>query len=152
MFPRAFRLARRILGDPAAAEDVAAEALARAYARWPKVSVLPYRDGWVLRVAANLSIDRLRRHPAEQAVSPALLAEDALVLRLAITAALRTLPRRQREAVALHYLGDLTDAQVAEALGVSVGTVKTHIHRGLEALRSELGPELEEVVPVGVEG
>ncbi|MGH9190821.1 MAG: RNA polymerase sigma factor [Acidimicrobiales bacterium] len=152
LFPRAFRLARRILGDPHAAEDVAAEALARTYAHWSKVSTLPYRDGWVLRVATNLAIDRLRRHPTDRPVSPELLAEDALVLRLALTAALRGLPRRQREAIALHYLGDLTDAEVALALKVSVGTVKTHIHRGLESLRSRLGPELEEVVPVGVGG
>ena len=65
LFPRAVRLANRLLGDRAAAEDVAAEALARAYARWPKVGGLPYRDGWVLKVATNLAIDRLRRRPPE---------------------------------------------------------------------------------------
>ena len=152
LFPRALRLARRILGDPAAAEDVAAEALARTYARWAKVSVLPWRDGWVLRVTTNLSIDRLRTHPADRPVPPELLGEDSLVLRLVLTAALRDLPKRQREAIALHYLADLTDAEVAEALDVSVGTVKTHIHRGLQSLRSRLGPELEEVSPVAVDG
>lgn len=152
LFPRAFRLARRILGDPAAAEDVAAEALARTYAHWNKVASLPYRDGWVLRVATNLAIDRLRRHPADRPVPPALLAEDALVLRLALTAALRDLPRRQRQAIALHYLAELTDAEVAQALGISTGTVKTHIHRGLQSLRDRLGTELGEVTPVAVAG
>lgn len=151
LFPRAYRLARRILGDAAAAEDVAAEALARAYAQWPKVESLPYRDGWVLRVTTNLAIDRLRRHPANQPIPAELLAEDALVLRLALTAALRTLPRRQRQAVALRYLGEMTEAEVAQALEVSVGTVKTHTHRGLAALRSTLGPEMAEVIPVGMD-
>ena len=152
MFPRAFRLARRILGDSAAAEDVAAEALARAYAQWPKVESLPYRDGWVLRVTTNLAIDRLRRHRPDQPVPAELLAEDALVLRLALTAALRSLPRRQRQAVALRYLGEMSESEVAQALDVSVGTVKTHTHRGLAALRTRLGPEMAEVIPVAVDG
>jgi RNA polymerase sigma-70 factor (sigma-E family) len=152
LFPRALRLARRIIGDPGTAEDIAAEALARTYARWSKVSTLPWRDGWVLRVTTNLAIDRLRSHPTDRPIPPELLAEDTLVLRLVLTAALRDLPKRQREAIALHYLADLSDAQVAEALGVSVGTVKTHIHRGLQSLRSRLGPELEEVTPVAVDG
>ena len=56
LFPRAVRLASRILGDRAAGEDVAAEALARAYARWSKVGGLPYRDGWVLKVASSCTI------------------------------------------------------------------------------------------------
>jgi len=73
------------------------------------------------------------------------------VLRVALVAALGSLPRRQRQAVALRYLGDLSDGQVAVALGISVGSVKTHIHRGLGALRGRLGPGLEEVVPVGLE-
>ncbi len=152
LFPRAYRLARRILGDAEAAEDVAAEALARAYAQWPRVESLPYRDGWILKVTTNLAIDRLRRHPADQPVPAALLAEDALVLRLALTAALRSLPRRQRQAVALRYLGELSEAEVAKALDVSVGSVKTHTHRGLAALRTKLGPEMAEVIPVAVDG
>src|SRR5688500_4191364 len=49
LFPRAVRLTHRILGDRAAAEDAAAEALARAYARWPRLRGVPWLDGWVLR-------------------------------------------------------------------------------------------------------
>lgn len=151
LFPRAVRLATRLLGDRAAAEDVAAEALARAYARWPKVSGLAYRDGWVLKVTTNLAIDRLRRRPPE--VSPARSAdfEDAVELRLALNAALLTLAPRQRQAVALRYLGGLNDREVAQALGISLGSVKTHIHRGLNGLRARLGAGLEEVAPVAVD-
>ena len=151
LFPRAVRLANRLLGDRAAAEDVAAEALARAYARWPKVSGLPYRDGWVLKVATNLAIDRLRRRPLDLTPPPSEVFEDAVHLRLALNAALLTLAPRQRQAVALRYLGGLSDREVALALGISLGSVKTHIHRGLTGLRSRLGAGLEEVVPVGAD-
>ena len=151
LFPRAVRLAHRLLGDRAAAEDVAAEAMARAYARWPKVSVLPYRDGWLLKVATNLAIDRLRRRPPEVWPSVAADFEDGVELRLALNAALLTLAPRQREAVALRYLGGLSDREVALALGISLGSVKTHIHRGLKGLRSRLGAGLEEVTPLAVD-
>jgi len=158
LFPRAFALARRLVGDTDVAEDIAAEALARAYAHWPRVSTLDYRDGWVLRVAANLAVDLVRRRPEVIATpaparSGASAGQDAdlVVLRVALVAALGSLPRRQRQAVALRYLGDLTADQVAVSLGISVGSVKTHIHRGLGALRLRLGPGIEEVVPVGLE-
>jgi RNA polymerase sigma-70 factor (sigma-E family) len=154
LFPRAFRLARRLLGDVAAAEDVAAEALARAYARWSRVGSLPWRDGWVLRVASNLAIDVLRRQSAapEPPLPVFARAEDEVVaLRLALAAALPHLPKRQRQAVTLRYLAGLTDVEVAEALGISAGSVKTHVHRGLAALRGRLGPGFEEVVPVGLD-
>jgi RNA polymerase sigma factor (sigma-70 family) len=151
LFPRAVRLASRLLGDRAAAEDVAAEAMARAYARWPKVSVLPYRDGWLLKVTTNLAIDRLRRRPPEVWPAPAADFEEGVELRLALNAALLTLAPRQRQAIALRYLGGLSDKEVAQALGISLGSVKTHIHRGMRGLRARLGAGLEEVVPVAVE-
>ena len=149
LFPRAVRLANRLLADRAAAEDVAAEALARAYARWPTVGSLPYRDGWLLRVATNLAIDRLRRRPPELRPAPdAGEFEEGVDLRMALNAALLTLAPRQRQAITLRYLGGLSDREVAEALGISLGSVKTHIHRGLSGLRARLGSGLEEVVPV----
>ena len=151
LFPKAFRLARRMLGDTAAAEDVAAEAMARAYARWPKVSAMPYRDGWLLRVAANLAIDRMRRRPPEILPQPAPQFEDGVDLRLALNAALLTLAPRQRQAIALRYLGGLSDKEVAEAMGISLGSVKTHIHRGIGGLRARMGAGIEEVIPVGMD-
>lgn len=152
LFPRAVRLATRLLGDRAAAEDVAAEAMARTYARWPKVSGLPYRDGWVLKVATNLAIDRLRRRPPELVPAPADDFEDGVELRLALNAALLTLAPRQRQAIALRYLGGLSNDEVAQALGISLGSVKTHIHRGIHGLRSRLGAGLEEVTPIALDG
>src|SRR5216110_2144684 len=77
LFARAATLAYRILGEQTAAEDVAAETLARTYAHWRRVSSLPYREGWVLRVATNLAIDATRRRPAVVDAAPTPDAEEA---------------------------------------------------------------------------
>jgi len=148
LFPRAERLARRILGDDAAAEDVAAESLARLCLHWPRLRVQPYLDGWVLRVAANLAIDATRRRPHELPAAATSTSDDAVALRLALIAALQHLARRQREVIALRYLSDLSEAEVAAALGISEGSVKTHTSRGLAALRARLGDDEE--VPVAL--
>lgn len=142
LFAAARRIATRLVGDGAEADDVAAEALARAYARWPKVRDLDYRDAWVMRVTANVALDVLRKAkrpipvPTVSDVDPA----EAAVTRIALAQALRRLPRRQRDVVVLRYLADLSEADVAESLGVSAGTVKQHAHRAVDALRRTLGP------------
>ena len=141
LFARAQQVALRVLGNRAAAEDVAAEALTRAFADWRRVRDLEYRDAWVMRVAANLAIDVCRRKRPEQVVTPVASEEDVIALRLTLAAALHQLPRRQRDAVSLHYLGGLSDAEVASALGIAVGTVKAHINRGMAGLRDALGDD-----------
>jgi RNA polymerase sigma-70 factor (sigma-E family) len=144
LYPRAFGLAYRMLGNRAAAEDVAADAMAKALVRWNRLD----RDrvaGWVLRVAANGAIDVLRRK-GRTLVAGVIDLEDSTTLRLALAEALRKLPRRQREAVALRYLSDLSEADTAQALGISTGSVKTHVHRGLATLRDELGDDRLEAV------
>ena len=141
LYPRALRVAYRVVGDVCTAEDVAAEALARAYAHWERIESLPWLDGWVLRVATNVALDVARkRRPLADPPRP-VESEDAIATRLAMVAALSRLPRRQREAVALHYLAGLTDDEVARALGIAEGTVKSHVHRGLVALRRTLGED-----------
>jgi RNA polymerase sigma factor (sigma-70 family) len=149
LFDRAYRLAYRLLGQAESAEDVAAEALARAFAHWPRVEGLEYRDAWVLRVATNLALDALRRKTPEPLPASRVVRrpDETVVLRLALGAALRALPRRQREAVALRYVADLSADEVAEALRISPGSVKTHVHRGLAALRASLGSSFAEVIP-----
>lgn len=134
------RVAFRILGDRAEAEEVAQEALARAYVRWR--SVAGHAEPWVARVAANLAIGvwRKRRPTVAFEDAHAGVAADAHALeRYGLVAALRRLPRRQREVVVLRYLADLPEAEVAAQLRTSVGSVKTHAHRGLARLRAELG-------------
>ena len=143
LFPLAFRVAWRIVGNVTAAEDCAAEALARAFQRWPKVRGLTYRDAWVMRVAANIAIDTVRKKTP--LIDPGFGADpaDAATTRLALAAALRALPRRQRDAVVLRYLHGYREDEVARALDVSPGTVKTHLKRGTETLRRKLGDAFE---------
>jgi RNA polymerase sigma factor (sigma-70 family) len=140
MMIRAFRVAHRIIGDITLAEDIAAEALARAFSRWPELREYVYRDAWILRVATNLAVDAARRpkQPALQRDSRVDVEEVATV-RAALAAALKALPRRQREAVALRYLADLPDDEIAATMDISQGAVKSHIARGVAALRQRLG-------------
>jgi RNA polymerase sigma-70 factor (sigma-E family) len=140
LYRASYKVAFRLLGDRTEAEDVAQEALARAYVRWRTVE--PYATPWVCRVATNIAIDRSRRTKRlsgtdvpDRAGRADPHAED----RIDLQRALRALPKRQREAVTLRYLADQPEEAVAEVLGVSVGSVKTHASRGLAALRARLG-------------
>ena len=135
---RATGVARRIVGDPALAEDLVAEAFARAYARWPRLRRSDHVDGWVFRVVTNLAIDHLRRRPPDVRPVGAPDDMDTLTLRLALADAMARLPRRQREVIALRYFSDLSEADVAGALGVSVGAVKSHHRRAIDNLRRKL--------------
>lgn len=142
----AFRVALRILGNVTDAEDVAAEAMARALRSWDRVYLMPYRKAWVVRVASNLAIDRSRRRPPVLATldhvpDPA----EAVTMRLALGAALRQLPRRQGQVVALRYLGGLTEAEVARSMGISLNSVKKHTTRAVNTLRTRLGTDWQEV-------
>jgi RNA polymerase sigma-70 factor, ECF subfamily len=145
LFPRAVALAWKILGDRAAAEDVAAEALARTFVRWRKLRDLPYLDGWVLRVTTNLALDVVRRRPPPPEMRLPVDESEVSTLRLALSQALLSLPTRQREALALRFLSGFTEAEVAQAMGISAGSVKTHVHRGVAALRARFGESFEEL-------
>jgi RNA polymerase sigma factor (sigma-70 family) len=136
----AYRVAYKLLGDRAEAEDMAQEALARALVRWR--SVEPYAAAWVSRVAANLALDRLRRLRHRVEVQDTAQLDPDAAQRLDLQRALLALSRRQRDVVVLRYLVDLPEQAVADALGVSTGSVKTHASRGLAALRQLLGEPL----------
>jgi RNA polymerase sigma factor (sigma-70 family) len=142
LFPPAFRVAHRILGSVDDAEDAAAEALARALVRWRRVGTLPYRQAWVMRVASNVAIDMARKQRALPDV-PELDDQsiDTAVLRIALTAALAALSKRQREVVSLRYIAGLTEPEVATCLGISVNSVKKHMLRGTTSLRERLGQD-----------
>jgi RNA polymerase sigma-70 factor (sigma-E family) len=140
---RAYRHALRLGGDPALAEDLAAEALTRAYAHWPRIRSYDYLDAWVLRVVTNLTIDAVAKRQIPVVPVEPISNEDAAVLRVALAEALRALPQRQRDAVVLRYLVDLSEADVAATLGVAPGTVKSHLHRAVEHLRRVLGPSFD---------
>jgi RNA polymerase sigma factor (sigma-70 family) len=134
MFPRAVRTAYRVTGDRGLAEDAAIEAMSRAHLHWGRVRPLPWREGWVLKTTFREAL-RLARRPSMGSPEEALDVEDMVLLRSALVEALNRLPRRQREAIGLRYLADFSDTEVATAMGISVTSVKTHLHRGLSALR-----------------
>jgi RNA polymerase sigma-70 factor (sigma-E family) len=143
LYRLAYRVAFKILGDRGDAEDVAQEALARAYLRWRRLEDRPH--GWVSHVASNLAIDRYRRRrrTIPRPTNTIGLVDPTLVERIDLANALEKLPRRQRQVVVLRYLGDWSETNVALELGCSIGTVKRHASRGLEALRKELrAPDL----------
>jgi RNA polymerase sigma-70 factor (sigma-E family) len=148
--PLAYRVGFRILGDRHDAQDLTQEALARAFARWRRVA--RYDEAWITRVATNLALGEVRRRERSRRTTPPAPGSpdlDALVAQRAeLVEVLRRLSRRQREVVALRYLADLPEADVARALGCSVGTVKQHASRGLAALRAALGPTPDLFGPV----
>lgn len=140
-FPRAFVVAMKIVDDAAAAEDVAAEAMIRAYTRWRKLAAYENVDAWVVRVASNLAIDAVRRRQRRPQLVQSARRDsvgEAVADRVAVAAALRELPRRQREAVVLCHLEGFTPDEVAAVLHMSANTVRTHVRRGVEALRKSL--------------
>src|SRR5205085_12133247 len=96
-------------GNREAAEDIAAEAMARLYARWRRVGNLEWKEAWVLRVTTNLAIDAHRRSTPPLGHERTFNEEDAIVVRIALVEALRALPERQRDAVVLRYLTDLDE-------------------------------------------
>lgn len=126
--------------DRATAEDAVAEAYARAWAAWPKVSRHPAPAAWVVRVALNHHVSRWRRRRREVA----LLESQERTLHLdqgeadqyGLIQAVAALPERQRQVVALRIFLDLDTVQTSEALGIAPGTVTAHLHRAMTTLRS----------------
>jgi RNA polymerase sigma factor (sigma-70 family) len=153
-----YGLALRVVGDRGDAEEVAQDTFARAYHALAgyeaeRVAAMRLRP-WLARIALNLARNRVRRRPPPArpledgdgqplAVAAPAGAEPAAVAEHRQEAALwagllATLPRGQREAVVLRHVEGLAYAEVAEVLGRPVGTVKTHVHRGVRQLRIEL--------------
>ena len=138
----AFRVAYRILGSQAEAEDIAQDTMAKAYSRWWRIR--PEAARWVSRVSANGAIDAWRKRSKQDLTSEDLVrAHDGepIIERLALVDALSRLSKRQREVVVLRYLAGYPEADVAEILDCSVGSVKTHASRGLSSLRNTMSAD-----------
>ncbi len=133
-------------GSRTEAEDLTQEALARAVARWSKVRAMRHPQAWVFQVAYNLSRSRWRRLGAERRalarIDPPTEArpdEGDTGERELLRDAVAALPPRQRAAVAMRHLADLSTAETALALGCQEGTVRSLTAQGIAALRSSLG-------------
>ena len=135
-------LARGLCG-PTLAEEVAQEAMLVAYRRWRQIGDLHYPEAWTRRVCANLAVSQVRRRAIEVrallrlsgrrvSVEPDQPVDDDFWREV------RSLPRRQAQAVALRYVYDLSVADIALTLNCSEGTVKVHLTRGRRALAKRL--------------
>jgi RNA polymerase sigma-70 factor (sigma-E family) len=146
---RLVRLALLLVDDRETAEDVVQDAFAALHRRWPALeseqAALPYLRSCVLNGARSVlrrrRTIRARRLDPPGAADPAdassvLAAEHAEVL-----AALRRLPHRQREVIVLRYWSELSEAEIAAALGISVGAVKSSASRGRDAIAAMLTEE-----------
>ena len=160
--PRMLALAQRMLGDPVEAEDVAQEAMLRAWKQAPRWTPGKARfDTWLHRVALNLCYDRLRRRrevPTE--ISPDRPDEGpapdrgvmAAQLGARVDGALAALPHRQREAIVLCHYQELTNIEAAGLMAVSVEALESLLSRGRRTLRqtlADLAPGVEPVTEGG---
>ena len=140
-YPRVVAAVGYACGDRAAAEDAVQEVLARLLQRelevenlraWVAASAMNLvRSGARRRGAEGRAVERLLRRPTSAPAPPQEVGDTVLPL-------LRSLPLRQRQITALHYLLDMSVAEVATTLEVSEGTVKTQLHRARDALRARL--------------
>ena len=143
--PRALAVAERMLGSREEAEDVVQEALLRAYLGLSGLRDATRFGGWLCGIAVNLAKMRLRQRATHARAVRAAAAldgevdafEERLVLSL-VRDAVEVLPRRQRDAVLMHYVDGLSCDEIAALLGSSPGAVRVRLHRARAQLREEL--------------
>jgi RNA polymerase sigma-70 factor (ECF subfamily) len=152
-YDRVHAVCRRIAGSTRDADDAAQEAMISIVRGLPRFDGRAQFSTWVYRIATNAALDELRRRKRRpalalvtdegvQAETPDPMADrevEAAVERLAIDAALDTLPEDFRTAVVLRDVADLDYAEIAETLDIPVGTVKSRIARGRAQLADALG-------------
>lgn len=147
-YPAVVRSAWSICRDRARAEEHAQEAFARAYRRWRKLERADHLVAWLHRVAMNLAISDVRRRTRgselEQRGAFSAFAPPPDPDPDWLVATLKRLPRRQREAVFLRVIADLSVEEVAAVMGCTTGSVKTHTSRGLGRLRELLDQTTEQ--------
>lgn len=149
-YPRAVGLALALTGRRHLAEEIAQDAFIAAMRHWQKIAGYDQPAAWLRRVVINRATSVLRRGLVEVRALPRLWAETTDVPEIAPAAgqvwtAVRRLPRRQAQAVALFYLEDMSLEEIAEVLDCSPGTVKAHLHRAREKLGSALHAWKEEL-------
>lgn len=137
------------VGDSLLAEEAAAEAFARALNAWPRVGRMASPSAWVYTVALNevrrgwrrSQLERrYQRRLRDESVPPPRDPDDDL------WRAVAALPTRERTAIALRYIGDLPEAQIAEAMNISRGTVAATLSHARRRLAAALTPDAEEVL------
>lgn len=148
-----FRVAYLIVGEHQLAQDLVQESLEKTYIAWPRLHEVANAEAYTRRVIATTATSWRRRRsfherPAEYLPEP--VGEDlaaAVVVHEALWAHLQALPVRQRAAIVLRHYVDLSETETAEAMGCSVGTVKSSVSAGLRKLRARIGPDLLSLPP-----
>jgi RNA polymerase sigma-70 factor (sigma-E family) len=143
------RLAALLVRDTATAEEVVQDSFVAMYASWRRLRDSGKASSYLRRCVVNRSRSVLRhqmvteRHMLQPPPEMPSAEQGAMALleRSAVVAALHGLPARQREALVLRYYAGLPEAEIASAMGISQGAVKSHVFRAMSALRGELGPE-----------
>lgn len=137
-------MARALVSSQVMAEDLAQEAFIAAHKNWERISTYDEPRAWVRRVMINRGTSWHRRlstelrtmarlAPDTEAHAPDLSPETTGIWR-----EVARLPRRQRQSIVLHYVGQLSVEEIGETLECSPGAVKTHLHRGRQALEGRL--------------
>ena len=149
-YPAMVGLAYALSGSRWGAEDLAQEAFLAAHRDWERIGSYEQPAAWVRRVVANLSVSAFRRRAAEaRALARVALRRGDPVPDLAAAdpdfwAAVRALPRRQAQVVALFYLEDRSVPDVAGILDMTLGTVKRHLYDARQSLARRLRVQEEE--------
>lgn len=144
------RVARAVLGNPEDADDAAQDGFLSALRHVGRYDPSRPFGPWLVRIVANAAMDRLRRRRVRtaDAIPPTLATHDPgpdreadkSALYAALRDGLSRLPQRQRVAVVLFDVEGYTHAEIADVLGIPVGTVRSHVFHARRALRSALAP------------
>jgi RNA polymerase sigma factor (sigma-70 family) len=136
LYQQAYRVAFRLTGRRSDADDIAQEALARAYVRWSRAAECP--DAWVSQESIKLAIEWIRRDRLPWArILPPTLVNAPTPDRLALQRTLAAMPGPQRNAVGLRYVAELSTETVARAMKMPAATVDQHATRGLATLQQK---------------
>ncbi|EPH45995.1 MULTISPECIES: SigE family RNA polymerase sigma factor [Streptomyces] len=150
--PVLLRTARSLTANPSDAEDLLQTALTKTYVAWDRIEDHRALDGYVRRALLNTRTSQWRKRKVDEFACDELPEPETVpagdpaeqqALHDAMWRAIMKLPARQRAMVVLRYYEDLSEAQTAEVLGVSIGTVKSAVSRALGKLRED--PELTPV-------
>ena len=141
-FHRVYAATLAYCGNADLAEEATQEAFARAYAHWRRIGREEWVVGWITTTAMNETRRRSRIRRWISTPSPPGPVQEFVGLELLDS--LRTLPTRQRQVAILHYIHDLPVQSVADLLGISGGSVKTHLSRARSALALVLGGETDD--------
>jgi RNA polymerase sigma-70 factor (ECF subfamily) len=154
---RVYSIAYRVLGDRGTAEEVAQDVFIELYRALKDIASDEHLTAWLRRVAVHRATDALRRRPRplhgaaelEDWMVETPNEEDSLPLASEIERLLLTLPPMQRAVVLLRYQEDLLPIEIAEALGMPMATVKSHLQRALKVLRARAEDTLKEYIRHG---